>query len=271
MSETNELTTTTNDPPVSAATLEHVLGTGDLSLLTIPQRVEYYRRTCQTLGLNPLTRPFRFVRFQNGEVQLYATKDCTEQLRSLRDISLEIVSRNFDAGVYTVTTRAQMPNGRKDEDIGSVALSPQATGEFRANGMMRATTKSKRRVTLSICGLGGMPDESEIDSIPGGVVTFDPDQPLPAAPPTIDAPKQSSPPPPDQYPFVTAKGIQGYSNAAEWMERWRRLIEACQRTQGLDKLREARDLNRSTFHAIEVFDPDAVAEIGDLLTEALEG
>ena len=38
-------------------------------------------------------------------------------------------------------------------------------GEALANSMMKATTKSKRRVTLSICGLG-MLDETEIDSIP---------------------------------------------------------------------------------------------------------
>jgi hypothetical protein len=32
--------------------------------------------------------------------------------------------------------------------------------------MMKAVTKAKRRVTLSICGLG-MLDETEVDSVPG--------------------------------------------------------------------------------------------------------
>ena len=50
-------------------------------------------------------------------------------------------------------------------------LLPRA-GESRANAIMKATTKAKRRVTLSICGLGGMPDESELDTMPG-VQTFD--------------------------------------------------------------------------------------------------
>jgi hypothetical protein len=32
--------------------------------------------------------------------------------------------------------------------------------------MMKAVTKSKRRVTLSICGLGGYLDETELDTLP---------------------------------------------------------------------------------------------------------
>jgi len=38
--------------------------------------------------------------------------------------------------------------------------------EDRANAIMKAETKAKRRVTLSICGLGFL-DESEIENIPG--------------------------------------------------------------------------------------------------------
>jgi hypothetical protein len=38
-------------------------------------------------------------------------------------------------------------------------------GESKANAMMKAETKAKRRVTLSICGLG-MLDETEVETIP---------------------------------------------------------------------------------------------------------
>jgi hypothetical protein len=38
-------------------------------------------------------------------------------------------------------------------------------GDALANALMKAETKSKRRVTLSICGLG-MLDETEVDTIP---------------------------------------------------------------------------------------------------------
>ena len=39
-------------------------------------------------------------------------------------------------------------------------------GEALSNAMMRAEAKAKRRVALSLCGLG-MIDDSEVDSIPG--------------------------------------------------------------------------------------------------------
>jgi hypothetical protein len=182
----NEITTT--PAPVSAATLEHVLGTGDLSKLTVPQRVEYYSRVCQTLGLNPLTRPFRFLSF-NGQILLYATKDCTDQLRSLHKISLTIVDKSIDGDVYIVTARAAQPDGRTDEDIGAVTVG-RLTGDSKANAVMKAMTKAKRRVTLSIRGLGFL-DESELDTLPGARV-FDPEEPVPET----SAPVVTTPPPP---------------------------------------------------------------------------
>lgn len=160
--------------PVSTETLEQVLATGDLSKLTPPQRLEYMLQACKLIGLNPLTRPFRFLNFQ-GQISMYATKDCTDQLRQLRRVSLSIVDKTLDKDVYIVTVRAQSGDGRADEDIGAVVLG-QAQGEARANQLMKAVTKAKRRATLSICGLGFI-DESELDTMPGAV-TFDADAPV---------------------------------------------------------------------------------------------
>jgi hypothetical protein len=196
----------TEQQPVSAQTLEHVLGTGDLSKLSTQQRVEYYAKTCQSLGLNPLTRPFRFLAL-NGAIQLYATRDCTDQLRKVNGIALHIVDKQIDAGLFLVTVRAKDKHGREDEDMGAVALPP--SGESRANALMKAMTKAKRRVTLSICGLG-LTDEAELDTIPGAQV-FDAEEEPPVAPlraaaastkkaarvvdPTVyEAPPQSTPP-----------------------------------------------------------------------------
>src|SRR5262245_25097332 len=111
----------TTAEPVSAQTLEHVLGTGDISKLTVGQRVEFMARTCQSLGLNPLTRPFRFLAL-NGQIQMYATRDCTDQLRKIHKINLQVVDKQQDGDVYIVTVRAQTPDGRQDEDIGAVTL-----------------------------------------------------------------------------------------------------------------------------------------------------
>lgn len=164
--------------PVSAQTLEHVLGTGDLSKLSTQQRVEFYKAVCQSLGLNPLTRPIRFLSFQ-GQVQAYFTRDGTDQLRKRDNISLHVVDQQIDAGIYTVRVQAKLPSGRTDEDIGAVPL--PTNGESRANALMKATTKAKRRVTLSLCGLGWT-SEDELDTIPGAV-TFDAEAEVPSPTP----------------------------------------------------------------------------------------
>ena len=59
-----------------------------------------------------------------------------------------------------VHARAKDKTGRDDEDYGVVAFKGGG-GEFAANAMMKAVTKAKRRVTLSISGLGFL-DETEV-------------------------------------------------------------------------------------------------------------
>ena len=66
--------------------------------------------------------------------------------------------------MYVVTAQGRTPDGRLDEATGAVSLST-LKGEAKANAMMKAETKSKRRLTLSMAGLGWL-DESEIDSVP---------------------------------------------------------------------------------------------------------
>jgi hypothetical protein len=148
----------------SAALVERVAISGDLSKLSASERVSYYAEVCQSLGLNPLTRPFDYLQL-NGKLVLYANKGCTDQLRAVHSVSVQVVDRRFDAeaGVYTVTARASKPDGRVDEDVGSVAIG-RLSGEALANATMKAHTKAKRRVTLSICGLSFL-DESELESI----------------------------------------------------------------------------------------------------------
>src|SRR5262245_57251787 len=147
--------------------LERLLAQGDLSSLTSEQRSDYYIALCESLNLNPLTRPFEFINF-DGRVQLYAKKDCTEQLRKMHKISIQITDRSNHGDLFFVTARATMPIEpmveRQDESIGAVSLL-NLKGKDAANAIMRAETKAKRRVTLSICGLGIL-DESELESVP---------------------------------------------------------------------------------------------------------
>ncbi len=150
--------------PISNATqIENVLVNGDVGKMPPEQRLAYYQQVCSSLGLNPLTKPFSYI-VLNGKTVLYALKDCTEQLRNNRGVSLQIPSREVHEGVYVVTARATLPSGRQDESTGAVSIDA-LKGEARANAMMKAETKAKRRVTLSICGLG-MLDETEVETIP---------------------------------------------------------------------------------------------------------
>lgn len=143
--------------------IEKVLISGDLAVLNADQRNQYYKAICDSVGLNPLTKPFDYITL-NGKLVLYATKNCTDQLRSIHKISIQITSRDRVGDVFIVTARARGADGREDESTGAVSIG-RATGDALANLYMKAETKAKRRVTLSIVGLGLL-DESEVETIP---------------------------------------------------------------------------------------------------------
>jgi hypothetical protein len=99
----------------------------------------------------------------NGKTVLYAKRSASDQLRKIHGITITIASKETLGDLYVVTARARTPDGREDEDMGAVDIS-RAKGENLANAMMKAVTKAKRRVTLSVCGLS-MLDETEVDSV----------------------------------------------------------------------------------------------------------
>ena len=147
----------------NAEMLERVVMQGDLAALSPQQRIAYYQQVCESVGLNPLTRPFDYLKL-SGRLVLYAKKDATDQLRAKHRVSVQLVQRQFKEGLYIVTARATLPDGRYEEEDGVVAIRG-LQGEALANAMLKAVTKAKRRVTLSVCGLGWL-DESEVESIP---------------------------------------------------------------------------------------------------------
>ncbi len=177
---------------VDASIMERVIAAGDLSRLQAADRVAYYIAVCRSVGLNPLTKPFDYIQL-NGKLTLYSTKNCTDQLRQIHCISVTGIRRETLEGVHIVTADVQARDGRRDEDIGAVNLSG-LKGEALANALMKATTKAKRRATLSICGLSFI-DESELESIPDArrvVVTEDGE--------IVDGPKHLPPKPPESGP-----------------------------------------------------------------------
>ena len=111
---------------------------------------------------SPLTKPFDYITL-NGKLTLYARKDAAEQLRKINNISIEKPDISFQDEWIIVTVAAYDGTGRRDSDVGVVNKNDMSKNF--GNALMKAITKAKRRVTLSISGLG-MLDETEIDSIP---------------------------------------------------------------------------------------------------------
>lgn len=210
--------------------VESVVIQGDLAKLAPAERVLYYREVCESLGLNPLTRPFQYITL-NGKLVLYASRDATDQLRASRAISVEITAREWlqDAGLYVVTASARLAD-RKDSSIGAVNVKG-LSGEALANALMKAETKAKRRVTLSIAGLG-MLDETEVGSIPDAAAAIVDQEtgeilPPPQLPVVKDRPpagQTSSTTPPPRT--LGVRKADPWANAAEWQLQAREQLQA---------------------------------------------
>lgn len=142
--------------------LEQVVISGDLSRLKSEERVFYYKQVCESLGLNPLTKPFEYITL-NNKLTLYALRSATEQLRKIHGVSVLEMTCQTIGDVYVVKAKFMDKDGRTDHATGAVPIKG-LTGEALANAYLKAETKCKRRGTLSICGLG-MLDETEIESI----------------------------------------------------------------------------------------------------------
>lgn len=141
---------------------ESVLLGGDLSKLTPAQRVNYYRSVCDSIGLNYLTKPFEYITL-NGKLTLYARKDATDQLRKIHSVSIIDVNIVETEKQFIVKVKGQDATGRTDMEVG-VVNKGDMKGDT-ANAQMKAVTKAKRRLTLSMCGLGWL-DETEVQTIP---------------------------------------------------------------------------------------------------------
>jgi hypothetical protein len=169
-----------------ADVLEQVIIKGDLAQLKPIERVQYYSRVCESVGLNAFTKPFEYIEL-NGKLTLYALKTATDQLRKVHGVSITRIERERIDDIYVVTAYARDKDGREDSSTGAVSLTKEGgswqpsnngkryfkgdgsvvplRGDDLANAFMKAETKAKRRVTLSICGLG-MLDETEVETIP---------------------------------------------------------------------------------------------------------
>lgn len=156
-----------NSPSVNVDKIEELLATGNIGQFSPSEKVAYINKICDMMGLNPLTRPFEFVNFQ-GKTVLYARKDCTDQLRKIHKVSIRVTDNKVVNDLLMVTVEATDSTGRVDSDLGAISVAG-LKGDALANASMKALTKAKRRVTLSICGLGIL-DETEVETIQGAHV-----------------------------------------------------------------------------------------------------
>jgi hypothetical protein len=167
--------------------IEKVLIGGDLSPLTPEERVDYYKKVCLSLGLNPLTNPFAYILYKDkdddqaagGKLALYALRACTDQLRKIHGITVVEAKRWDEPGMLYAEATVRDRTGRTDSALGAIPTSRwsrkagktyELTGRELANAKMHVETKAKRRATLSICGLAFL-DQSELDTMQviGGV------------------------------------------------------------------------------------------------------
>ena len=191
------------------ANIEKVLLEGDLKPLTAQERLHYYNAICASLGLNPLTKPFAYIAL-NGKLQLYALKDCTEQLRKVHGVSITGVDPKQIGDLVVVVASASDRDGRVDSSTGAVNVKG-LTGEALANAMMKCETKAKRRVTLSLCGLG-MLDETEIATLKGQGIASEPTDANNWPDPQIHTPAAADP---NAEPEIRPKSQKGATPPAQ--------------------------------------------------------
>lgn len=167
---------TTGGDTAAAAGLEKAVLAGDLARLSHEERLAYYTAVCRSLGLNPLTHPLGYLAL-SGRLVLYVKREATDQLRRRHQVTVDRVEAREVEGIWLAEVHGHTPDGREDTEIGAVPVvtaqgQPVSPAE-RANAAMKAVTKAKRRLTLSLIGLGWL-GEDELDTLPEAAPWDDP-------------------------------------------------------------------------------------------------
>lgn len=272
MSNTVAIRNGGNLSPAGGDIMESVIIKGDLSKLTPNERGAYYMRVCESVGLNPLTKPFEYITL-NGKLTLYALRACTDQIRTIHKVSVEELTETERDGVFIVTAKVRNGEGRTDMAKGAVTIS-NLKGEALANAMMKAETKAKRRATLSLCGLGFL-DETEIETIPAAAKRT-------AAP--IELPKPPHNPRTGEI-IEASEGIPGFldrreksapvqialptakDGATDWIKFGQAYIAAVQSAKTLAEADAWHDANESHFHVMRQDAPKVYARMMDAIAK----
>ena len=99
--------------------VEQVAVMGDLAVLSPAERWEYYKMLCEATGLSPVTRPFGYIKRDDGKLELYAKRMATDQLRAIHGVDITDVNVEYQDDWIIVTAKARDKTGRQDIDIGA--------------------------------------------------------------------------------------------------------------------------------------------------------
>ena len=149
-----------------SAIAANIMMHGDVSGLDKSQKIEYIGELCRISGINPMMKPFDFIKLQGREV-VYINKVGAGQLRRKHKLSITDVKHTVSDGMIFVTVSGHDANERYDSSTAALTL-PEKKGEAYCNQVMKCETKAKRRFALSMCGIGAI-DESDITFIQNDV------------------------------------------------------------------------------------------------------
>lgn len=154
-------------PEEQTGTLKEIIMKGDLSKLTFEQRFDYANQLCALWKLDPLTKPFDWIDL-DGKLTLYVNKGAMEQLRKIHGFSVTKIERVIEDLVCYVVAYGKDSSGREDVATGGVSLmnryGERLKGDQYVNAILKAESRAKRRLTLSMGGFG-LPSEDDIEDM----------------------------------------------------------------------------------------------------------
>lgn len=193
------------------AIVHATIASGDYSRLDDAQRGDVVLALCRATGLNPLTKPFDFLKLQ-GKLILYANRNAGDQLAAQHRITRRIVRgpEIVDVGgkkLVLCVCEASTPDGRTEHATATVDLADPCG---LANVYMKAETKAKRRAALAVTGLSILDESEARDATPRADAAND-NAPEAKPDPALPAPTQKAP---------TAKASDALAKAIAQAKGW---------------------------------------------------
>lgn len=130
------------------------------------EQLEVYRATvAKTMSIDPLMLDFIWMNDPETGLRnrvLYAKRGAAEVLRHELKVSVTSLVMSEQAGLVTFIATGNIPSGRQEMAVGSAYIEG-LRGDKKAHGVMTASTRAVRRLTLQFV-TGGVLDETEVQA-----------------------------------------------------------------------------------------------------------